>query len=189
MNEVRLQVDSFENRARYADARIEGLEERANSLRRDADALVVVYEETARRYDEAREAYEHAQRHGTMTAQAYEAAAEQYRHAAQAYRVAAATLLVAAASDAARLLCAGRMSRAEIRKFWKSQGHDLSGIDADHIWPASRGGADHPWNFQMLESGLNRALGNGLARKIMSQPIDVLQGAAVSAVMELACQP
>ena len=33
-------------------------------------------------------------------------------------------------------------------------------MDVDHIVPRSLGGPDHRWNFQVLESSVNRRFGN-----------------------------
>ena len=38
-------------------------------------------------------------------------------------------------------------------------GVNLVGKDIDHIIPKSLGGADHPSNYQVLDSSLNRSLG------------------------------
>lgn len=40
--------------------------------------------------------------------------------------------------------------------------------DVDHIFPRSRGGIDHPLNYQPLERSLNRSLGNNVVDKFLS---------------------
>lgn len=35
------------------------------------------------------------------------------------------------------------------------QGIDLRGRDADHGLPRSKGGADHPLNYRMIDASLN----------------------------------
>lgn len=54
--------------------------------------------------------------------------------------------------------------------------------DVDHIFPRSRGGLDHPLNYQPLEQSLNRSLGNKLVAKFMQAPLGFVRGMAVSAL-------
>ena len=124
----------------------------------------------------------------SCSAASYEAAAADYRAATHAWRLVTTTLMVAATSDFAVELCDGGVNNSQIRNEWKKQGYDLEGIDADHIWPKSRGGADHRWNFQQMEKSLNRSLGNDLFRKFMHQPLTTLRGGAVSAMVALLCK-
>jgi hypothetical protein len=55
--------------------------------------------------------------------------------------------------------------------------------------PKSRGGADHPLNYRMIDSSLNRSLGNDVMAKLMVHPLHVLKGALASAFMRLRCSP
>lgn len=86
-------------------------------------------------------------------------------------------------------LCGTRMSTAAYRKMLRKKGIDLDGLDADHGLPKSLGGADHPLNYRMIDSSLNRSLGNDVMRKLAVHPLHVLQGALVSALMRLRCSP
>ena len=52
-----------------------------------------------------------------------------------------------------------RVSTAAYRKQLRAQGVDLDHKDIDHIVPRGHGGVDHPANYQVLDSSLNRSLG------------------------------
>jgi hypothetical protein len=81
------------------------------------------------------------------------------------------------------------MTTAQYRRELREEGVDLEGLDADHGLPKSWGGADHPLNYEMIDSSLNRSLGNDVVRKLLEHPAHLLQGAAVSAIMRLRCSP
>ena len=56
--------------------------------------------------------------------------------------------------------CGAGMSTSAFRRLLLSQGKNLVGMDVDHIVPRSFGGADHPANYQLLPSSVNRSIGN-----------------------------
>lgn len=56
--------------------------------------------------------------------------------------------------------CGAGMSTSAFRRLLISQGQNLVGMDVDHIVPRSLGGADHPANYQLLPSSVNRSIGN-----------------------------
>ncbi len=86
--------------------------------------------------------------------------------------VVAAALVDGANLDASRLAhartpradrsssCNGGMSTAAYRAVLVAKGVALGGMDVDHIVPRSLGGADHPSNYQLLPSSVNRSIGN-----------------------------
>ena len=51
------------------------------------------------------------------------------------------------------------MTTAVYRRQLVRQGINLLGMDIDHIVPRSLGGADHPMNYQVLDTSTNRSLG------------------------------
>jgi len=69
----------------------------------------------------------------------------------------------------------------------RAEGISLDGLDVDHVWPWALGGADHPLNYQLLDSSLNRSLGAGVMDKIANEPLATLQGMVVSALVSLRC--
>ncbi len=116
------------------------------------------------------------------------AAITAYTEAERQYRRVASTLVAAAMTEMAGAhLCEGAMSTSEYRQMLRDQGVDLSERDIDHIWPHNQGGANHPLNYQPLPSSMNRSLGDRVAEKFAQQPLDVLRGLAVSALMRLHC--
>lgn len=130
------------------------------------------YNRAASRYRRANAEYDHA-------AAQYSRSSEEFRAASKTWKVAKARwdlvsqLIVAAASiDAYNLTRAsgtrdvdlgdidcGKISTAKYRRQLRAEGIDLDGLDIDHIVPRSLGGADHPSNYQLLDSSLNRSLG------------------------------
>lgn len=127
------------------------------------------------------ESYARATTAGVAAITAYNEAERQYRRVASTLVAAAMTDLVGAH------LCEGAMRTSEFRQMVRDRGGDLSDTDIDHIWPHSQGGANHPLNYQPLSSSLNRSLGDRVAEKFAQQPLDVLRGLAVSALMRLHC--
>lgn len=104
------------------------------------------------------------------------------------YRQVASVVVAAAMADVAGWqLCEGAMSTQRYRATLRARGVSVEGRDIDHILPHSLGGANHPLNYQPLESSLNRSLGADVLPKIASQPLALLRGLTVSALMRLQC--
>ena len=80
------------------------------------------------------------------------------------------------------VVCKGVTGVREFRERLKAQGIDLTGKDIDHVFPRSWGGVDHPWNYEVMSSSLNRSLGNDLVRKFAHAPLGMVRGIAVSAL-------
>ena len=181
-------LDALAASGAKADTQLTGLEQRVATLHEQIDQLDGVWKQVDRELKLAQQRMDAVRRqHGEATA-AYKQAAANYQKAERNWRIVAASLMLAASSDKAlRNLCDGKMSRAQVRKYWKKAGISLDGKDADHIWPHSRGGADHIWNFQALDSRINRSIGNSLGWKLTHQPLALLRGAAVSALVAMRC--
>jgi hypothetical protein len=182
-------VAGLEHRGRTADGEIASLSARVTAFERDVDAVLELYGRANTELELATERYRTAQTLGGTAARAYEDAAREYELAASRWRLVTIAILAAATWDYAGHLCGTRMTTAQYRRSLRKQGVDLSGRDADHGLPRSRGGADHPLNFEMIDSGLNRSLGNRVLQKLMTHPIHLLRGAAVSGLMRLRCSP
>lgn len=180
-------LDQFETHAALADKRLSSAEQDVIVLRQQADELEAKYTRVNQDYARATRILNQAAVNYGEASQQYARARDQYQQAARNWRIVTVTLMVAATSDALNGLCEGQRSTAEMRREWKKQGYDLEGRDVDHIWPKSRGGANHPWNYQSMESRLNRSLGNDIWWKLQHQPISMLKGAVVSALVALRC--
>lgn len=110
---------------------------------------------------------------------AFDQAAADYAEAERNFRLAAVAMATIAAGS---ILCEGTVTTAKYRTQLKREGIDLHGKDIDHLFPRSLGGIDHPLNYQVLDSSLNRSLSNKLMAKFMQAPLGVITGLAVSAL-------
>lgn len=178
-----LEVDDSNDQRRLQSERANLDELRQWSARLSADLV-----EAEARFLRAGGAFDRA----TTTSQAAtargELAIESLRAAEHSYRIASSLIIAAAAADfAGQHLCEGAMSTRRYREHLRARGVDLEGMDVDHLWPHSRAGANHPLNYRLTEQSLNRSMGNSIAQKFAMQPIGVLQGLAVSALMRLQC--
>ncbi len=132
--------------------------------------------------------YERARMIGEQAGAELKATREQYAQAAREYRIVTAIIIIAAASDVlGDALCQGKMSTRTFRNHLRAEGISVDGFDVDHVLPRALGGADHPWNYQLLDSSLNRSLGAGVMEKIVSEPLATLQGLVASALVSLRC--
>lgn len=129
--------------------------------------------------------FEQAAQAGRAAAESYERAAADYEAAARSWRFVTISILAAATWTTQ----ATSATPGQYRKQLRQQGLDLDGLDTDHGLPKSKGGADHPLNYRMIESSLNRSLGSDVMRKLMVHPMHLMQGAAVSALLRLRCSP
>lgn len=187
--EFEARVSTLERANTANDAAADTLELRAEQIQLAAAALIERWTDVEATMKRAAMHLEAAARDWGRASEAYARAKRDYERAERNWRVVAATLVVASMSEAGSMsLCDGQMNTAKMRRIWKRQGYDLKGIDADHIWPRSLGGANHPWNYQRMSSSLNRSLGNKLSWKLVNEPLKLLQGAATSAAIALACR-
>jgi hypothetical protein len=171
------------------DAKVSELEARAEHIQRATRELLQAWDQVEAEMAEAARHLKTAASRWDEASEAYRQAQRDYEQAERNWKIVAATLVVASMSTSgSRSLCDGQMNTAKVRRLWRKQGYDLEGIDADHIWPKSLGGADHPWNYQQMESSLNRSLGNSLGWKVLNEPLALLRGAAVSAAIALTCR-
>ena len=166
-------VDRLESTAAHYDSALDQTAARAARLGKEWD-------EVRKGYELAASGYRSSQTSLTEAAAAYGQASDQYieaaktaERAASKWRLYQKLIVVTAAVDAANLDaargtsgvdesldCDAGMSRARFRELLLAQGTLLAGMDVDHIVPKSLGGADHPSNYQLLDSSENRSLGN-----------------------------
>lgn len=149
--------------------------ERGNRARNDLEAAARAYEQAATIY-------------GTASNQFQEAAGS-YKIAADKYREVTTILITAAASDLfLRGVCGRSVSTRQYRQTLRSQGVNLDGKDIDHIIPRSRGGPDMPWNYNPLDSSINRSLqADGMWWKMMNYPLETMNAWAKYASYLLMC--
>ena len=139
--------------------------------------VALAYGDAATSYQAAARRYAEAQAHAENAEHEFNEASAQWRKASTEYRFFQALMLVAAQVDAANLdsfrawrtsggeglprdFSCAPVSTATFRRLLIAQGVDLAGLDVDHIVPHSLGGADHPGNYQLLPSSVNRSIGN-----------------------------
>ncbi len=151
-------------------------------LRGEAARVTELHARAAQELEIARLAWRDAERLNTASAATLRQAERDAADAIRNYRLATAALLAMASG---RAVCASTETTAQIRARLRGEGFDLSGLDVDHMFPRSLGGVDHPLNYQLLESSLNRSLGNDLFAKLMQAPVGVLQGLLVSVLGRL----
>lgn len=149
--------------------------DRSQRAARDLESAILAYHQAVAFHGEA--------------AAAYGEAGQRYCAAAEAYRQVAITLIAAAASDLfLRGVCGKPVSTRQYRQALRAQGVDLDGKDIDHIIPRSQGGPDLPWNYNPLDSSINRGLqANGMLWKLGNYPIETLNAWATFASYLLSC--
>lgn len=168
----------------HDEAELTVLLARGTLLSARARQIVQLWQAHQRSFDQARATYAASATIARGASAEYGTAIEDFRHAEQQYRRAALVVILAAASSG---LCSTTASTRAFRARLRAEGVELDGQDIDHIWPKSLGGVDHPLNYQVLDSSLNRSLGAGVLEKFMTQPLAVVQGLAVSALSSLSC--
>lgn len=123
------------------------------------------------RYADAASRFRSAEQSAAAASNDFAAARSDWEYAAFAWRVYQKLVMIAAAVDARNLdssrsgrakgdlNCDEGMGTSAFRAMMTAQGVNLTGIDVDHIVPRSLGGADHPWNYQLVDSSTNRSIG------------------------------
>ena len=150
------------------DRELQGTEVQVRALSADCSEIASAYEAVSARYRLASEHHAAVTAASNQAAVAFQQAAEDWNQAAASWRFYRMILKVAisidrvraGASDGAdRAFSCEPVSTAAYRRMLIAQGISLLGKDIDHIVPKALGGADHPANYQVLDSSLNRSLG------------------------------
>lgn len=164
------------------DREASGLLVDAAFLRQEADAATQDYKTAILLYGEA-------QRLGAAASDKFKRATADWTEAETRFRWVSLLVIAAAASDLlGHGLCGSVESTAKFRRDLRGHGIDLDGKDVDHVFPRAFGGADHPLNYQLLPSSLNRALGDDVVTKFMMFPGPFIQGLVISALVALGCR-
>jgi hypothetical protein len=150
------------------DRELEDMEAQVRALSADFSEIAEAYERVSTRYRLAREHHAAVTAASNQAAAALHQAAEDWNQAAASWRFYRMLLKIAISIDqvragtsdeARRSFSCETMSTAAYRRVLIAQGFSLLGKDIDHIVPKALGGADHPSNYQVLDSSLNRSLG------------------------------
>ena len=179
-----------------AEQRLDEVSQTFDVSEADVVAMRALASEINERVVQARENLDNASERFQATSRSYDNASEEYRHATEEYRTAETryrqvlyTIILAASSDLfLRGVCGPGVSTHEYRQQLRARGVELEGIDIDHIVARARGGPDRPWNYQPLESSINRSLGaDGLPWKLSNAPLATLDALAKYASYSLLC--
>lgn len=147
---------------------VRGVQANAADIEQEFARAKQLYEEAKVKWDAARRLTEASETSIGSAIESFEAAEKKWKY----YQV---LIEVAAAVDANNLdkfrastgvknvrslNCDAGMSTAAFRRQLTLDGVNIEGMDVDHIVPRSLGGADHPANYQLLSSSVNRSIGN-----------------------------
>jgi hypothetical protein len=150
------------------DRELEDIEAQVRALSRDYSEIADAYEQVSARYRLARDRHAAVTTVSNQAAAVLHKAAEDWEQVAASWRFYRMVLKLAISIDrvragtsdgARRSFSCEPLSRAAYRRMLLTQGISLLGKDIDHIVPKALGGADHPSNYQVLDSSLNRSLG------------------------------
>ncbi len=181
-----------------ADAQLTALEQRyAETSQRvdqvavDLDRLTTSQRQVLATYNAAQTSWSasaallrEAQSQSEAAKRTFDRAAADYEVATRNFRIATLAMVTIAAGS---MLCGSTLKTSQYRTQLRRDGINLQGKDIDHIFPKSRGGIDHPLNYQVLNSSLNRSLGNDLVAKFMQAPVGFIVGMAASALAVISC--
>ncbi len=159
-------------------------------------SIVDAYEVATANYQRAESSFEAARRDAATATRRADAAklddegavadwsqaARDFKTAERNYRIAAIAMVVLVASKS---VCDTKQTTREFRQRLREQGvsdKQLKQLDIDHVVPRSKGGIDHPLNYEAMNSSLNRSLGNDVVRKFMHAPLGFIVGLGVSAL-------
>jgi hypothetical protein len=153
------------------DGEIAAAEARANALSAEWDDVRRDYGFARDAYLAARERLHAAEASADRASDAFERAVIEARIATDRFKLYQRLVVIATTLDAAQLGSSATahnaakafdcspVSTAAYRALLAARGVNLNGMDIDHIVPRSLGGADHPSNYQVLPSSVNRSLG------------------------------
>ncbi len=185
---LRAQLDQLERNHHGQSERVAHAQHDVRCLRADLVSVLGAFEQAAAEYERAEAAYEDARATYQGASDLSLRARQNYEAAARNYKIIAGLLVLAASMDSmGNDLCGGKMRTSAYRRELRAEGIDLEGRDVDHLWPRSLGGIDHPSNYEVIDSSLNRSLGNDVWRKLMHSPVGVIKGLVASAISHLAC--
>jgi hypothetical protein len=160
------------------EAEVNALQTQHRDQVEQVDEIVAAFTTAQDQFTDAQAVWREARKNFGAATDDYRRAKADYDAAERWYRIVVAAM---ASYAAARGVCSTAKSKEKLRRELRRTGVDLTGKDIDHIWPKSRGGIDHPLNFEVMEASLNRSLGNDIVRKFLHSPMGIVVGLATSA--------
>lgn len=177
---VDAELDRLERRYAEDTARVEGVAIDLGRLGVTQRQVIATYVEAKRQWETAQSLYQEASSQYGLATRTLEQAAADFEAAEHNFKIAAVAMVTIAAGS---IICGGKLSTKQYRARLAREGVPMERLeDVDHIFPRSRGGIDHPLNFQPLERSLNRSLGNKVVDKFLQAPVGFVTGMAVSAL-------
>lgn len=156
-------------------AAVNDWEQRTRELASEVDKLRARYAGVREQFESASAAYRNVVARNTSASTSFAEAKSIWQAAQRRWELYQLLVQVAAALDAHNLDkfraltgsegvdsldCSAGMSTEAFRRLLVSRGFNLIGKDIDHIVPRALGGADHPANYRIVPSSLNRSLGS-----------------------------
>lgn len=155
-------------------------------LRAAVDLVVQHYLAAENAFRSASARYDVVQHMADASRVALVEAERNYATAERLYRMAVSTAIAAGISGVVtEAICGTVTTTRQLRRALEASGASLRGMDVDHVFPRSLGGADSTLNYQVIESSVNRSMGNSLPQHIMSSPIGFVVGIGASAVIAI----
>lgn len=174
------ELDRLERRYAEDTARVEGVTLALDRLSITQRQVIATYIDAKRRWEASQSLYQEAASQQALATRVLQQAASDFEAAERNFKIAAIAMATLAAGS---IVCRGKVSTRQYRDDLARAGMPMDRLeDVDHIFPRSRGGIDHPLNFQPLERSLNRSLGNKVVDKFMQAPVGFVTGMAVSAL-------
>lgn len=174
------QLTRLEHRYAADSARIEGVALDLSRLTVTQRQVIATYIEARQVWATSQSIYQEAASQSALTNRTLEQAAADFADAERNFKIAAIAMV---AMTAGSMICRGTETTRQFRARLDREGMPMDRLeDVDHIFPRSRGGIDHPLNYQPLERSLNRSLGNNVVDKFLQAPVGFVTGMAVSAL-------
>lgn len=174
------ELDQLERRYAEDAARVEGVAIDLTRLSVTQRQVIATYVDAKQQWETSQSLYQEAASQQALVTRTLEQAAADFEAAEHNFKIAAIAMVTLTAGS---IICGGKVTTRQYRANLKREGMPMDKLeDVDHIFPRSRGGIDHPLNFQPLERSLNRSLGNKVVDKFMQAPLGFVTGMAVSAL-------
>lgn len=169
-------VTALEQRTTVHTTAVDAVSRQAQTLTGEFTQVGKAYAEVSATYERARLKYAQVQTNAEAASQSFQGAARDFDEATKLWTWYRHMVQFAAYIDAQNLAklreVSGRggidrgtpdcdnVSTARHREHLRADGVGLDNKHIDHIVPRSLGGADHPWNYQVMNASENMSWGN-----------------------------